>query len=79
MINNVLVKLIVVFGCFVSFPMLFLSGLTLLANAGNVAGGTCGLDRYRIQDLLLVGRGKSSTGMHTGPLVVGCLLSSWIG
>ena len=79
MINNVLVKLIAVFGCFVSFPMLFRSGLTLLANGGNLAGETCGLGRHRIQDLLLFGRGKSSTGMHTGPLVVGCLLSSWIG
>ena len=78
MINNVLVKLIAVFGCFVSFPMLFRSGLTLLANARNVAEGTRGLDRYRIQDLLLAGRGKSNTGMHTELLALGCLLSSWI-
>ena len=58
--------------------MLFLSDLTLLANVGSVAGGTYGLDRHRINDLLLVGCGKSSTGMHIELLAAGCLLWSWI-
>ena len=73
-IINVFIKVIITVGYFINFPMLFRSGLTLLANVGNIFKRTYGLNRYRINDLLLIKYKKLNINMRIKLLIISYLL-----
>ena len=66
--------MIITVGYFINFPMLFRLSLTLLANIGNIFKRTYKLNRYRINDLLLIKYKKLNISIRIKFLITGYLL-----